>query len=441
MTAPVDFIRDFREAAPYIHYLRGKTLVIGIAGSLLSGSTLQTLAADLNLLASLGVRLVVVHGSRTQINTLAEAHGLTPQYHNGRRITDETTLAHAKQACGMVRSDIEAALSFGLSQTPLRGKPLSIAGGNFVSARPLGIIDGIDMGYTGIVRKIDTEAVRQRLNDGALVLISPLGHSLSGKTFNLSMGDIAEAAAVALQAEKLVYLVEQEGILNEHGQVLPNLSGQEARALLAGGRIQNNQQRLLQSAVNAVENGVQRTQILSGRQNGSLIAELFTRHGVGTSVARNAFMNIRQAQTGDIPDITALIRPHEEQGILLRRSREYLENHIGEFSVLEHDRRIYGCVALKTFTDPGIGELACLVVSPEAQDSGYGELLLEHLLEQARSRGIRTLYALSTHTGEWFLERGFQTAPSEALPPERLSEYHENGRKSKVFAYNVGANG
>ncbi|UOO82338.1 amino-acid N-acetyltransferase [Uruburuella testudinis] len=435
MNTSDSFVGDFREAAPYINYLRGKTLVIGIAGSLLSGAALRTLAADLNLLASLGVRLVVVHGSRSQISALEETDGHTPQYHNGRRITDEATLVHAKQACGMLRADIEAALSMGIAQAPQRGKSLNIAGGNFVSARPLGVIDGIDMGYTGRIRKIDTEAIRQRLNDGALVLISPLGHSLSGKTFNLSMGDIAEAAAIALQAEKLIYVVEQEGILDAEGSVVSNLSAKEARAMLDENRVQANQRRLLQSAINAVANRVQRTQILSGRQDGSLIRELFTRHGAGTSVAESAFMNIRQAQGTDIPDIITLIRPLEDQGVLLHRSREYLENHIGEFSILEHDRQIYGCVALKVFETGSRGELACLVVSPEAQDGGYGEYLLEHLLDSARARGIRTLFALSTHTGEWFIERGFQTASVEDLPPERQQEYHESGRKSKVFVY------
>ena len=410
--------------------------MIGIAGSLLEGASLRTLAADLFLLASLGVRLVVVHGSRSQISALAEARGHTPQYHNGRRITDEATLTHAKQACGMLRCDIEAALSIGMTTATQRSRALSIAAGNFVSARPLGVIDGIDMGYTGRVRKIDTESIRQRLDSGALVLISPLGHSLSGKTFNLSMGDIAEAAAIALAAEKLIYVVEQEGILDEHGTLISNLS-QEARELLDNQRAQPNQRRLLQSALNAVEKQVQRTQILSGRQDGSLIRELFTRHGAGTSVARAAFMTIRQAQSSDISAITTLIRPLEDEGVLLRRSREYLENHIGEFSILEHDRQIYGCVALKTFAQSEAGELACLVVSPEAQDGGYGELLLEHLLANARARGIRRLFALSTHTGEWFVERGFQAAAVADLPEERQQEYHQSRRQSKVFAYSL----
>lgn len=434
MNTSVGFVDDFREAAPYINYLRGKTLVIGVAASLLEGGPLKRLAADLNLLASLGVRLVLVHGSRVQITAALAARNLTPAYHNGRRITDETTLQLAKQAGGVLRSDIEAALCSSIPQTPQRSKPLSVASGNFLSARPLGVIDGIDMGYTGQVRKIDTDAIVNRLDSGALVLISPLGHSLSGKTFNLSMSDIAEAAAIALKAEKLIYLIEEEGILNSDGLLMTNLSAQEARQLLAQ---QPPQQRLIQSAINAVEHGVLRTQILSGRDDGSLIRELFTRHGAGTSVARDSFVNIRAAHSDDIPDIMALIRPLEEKGILLRRSREYLEDQIHTFSVLEHDRHIYGCVALKTFAEPHTGELACLVVSPDAQDSGYGELLLAHLFHKARQAGISKLFALSTHTGEWFVERGFQTAPPQDLPPERRQDLLDSGRNSKVFVYDL----
>lgn len=434
MNANVGFVGDFREAAPYINYLRGKTLVIGAASSLLEGEPLKRLAADLNLLASLGVRLVLVHGSRTQINRLLAADGQTPAYHRNRRITDEALLQTAKHAVGALRYDLEAALCSSISQSPQRNKPLTIAGGNFVSARPLGVIDGIDMGYTGVVRKIDTEAIRQRLDHGALVLISPMGYALSGKTFNLSMGDIAEATAIALQAEKLVYLVEEDGILDEAGRLKTNLSAEEARQMAQQPQ-HAAQARLLGYAVRAVENGVSRTQILNGREDGGLIRELFTRDGVGTSVARNAFVSIRRAHSIDIPNIMALIRPLEEQGILLRRSREYLENHINRFFVLEHDRHLYGCVALKTFADGTSGELACLVVSPDAQEGGYGERLLAHLFEQARVLKLQRLFALSTHTGEWFIERGFQTASPQDLPPERYQDYLDSGRNSKVFVY------
>ena len=428
------FVSDFREAAPYIHDLRGKTLVIGISGSLTEAEPLRRLAADFSLLAGLGVRLVLVHGACSTADRLAAAQGLEIAHFQGRRITGDALLQCVKQACGLIRCDIEAAL-YSVSQSLQRYKPLAAASGNFIAARPLGIIGGTDMGYTGIVRKVDAEALNQRLDHGAVVIISPLGYSLSGKVFHLTMTETAEAAATALQAEKLIYLTEADGIIGSDG-LISNLTADEARRLMEA-QPDSTQSRLLHHAVRAVENGVARTQILSGRADGSLLRELFTRHGVGTSVARSAFVHIRPARTGDIPRITALIRPLEEQGILLPRSQAYLENHIGSFSLLEHDRHVYGCIALKTFADPAAGELACLAVSPEARAGGYGEMLLGHLLQQARRLKMQRVFALTTHTGEWFLERGFRPAAAAELPPERYQDYTANGRNSQVLVYEL----
>lgn len=428
------FVSDFREAAPYIHDLRGKTLVIGISGSLMEAEPLGRLAADLNLLAGLGVRLVLVHGACRETDRIAAEQGLQVARFQGRRITTEALLQCVKQACGLIRCDIEAAL-YSVSQTLQRYKPLTTASGNFIAARPLGIIGGTDMGYTGVVRKVDAEALNQRLDHGAVVLISPLGYSLSGKVFHLSMTETAEAVATALQAEKLIYLTEAEGITGSNG-LISNLSADEARHLMAQ-QPDTAQSRLLHHAVQAVEHGVARVQILSGRADGHLLRELFTRHGAGTSIAQNAFVNIRAAQIGDVPHIAALIRPLEAQGILLHRSQAYLENHIGSFFVLEHDRHLYGCVALKTFGHAASGELACLAVSPQARAGGYGEMLLDHLLQQARRLKMQRVFALTTHTGEWFLERGFRAAAPTELPPERYQDYTANGRNSQVLVYEL----
>ena len=271
-----------------------------------------------------------------------------------------------------------------------------------------------------------------------MVLLNPLAASASGKLFNLSMAEIAETTAVALKADKLLFLIGQDGILDENGRLLSNLSAEEAEGRLKSGRICHRQHDLLDAALNAVGKGVGRCQILSGLNDGALIGELFTRNGTGTSIAQNPFMCIRPAEGGDIADIVTMIRPLEEAGILLRRSLRYLETHIGDFSVLEHDRRIYGCVAVKTFADaPDCSELACLAVSSEAQDGGYGELLLEHSLDKARRLGCKRLFALSTQTGDWFAERGFQTASPEDLPLERQREYRNSKRGSAVFVYEL----
>lgn len=396
MIVPDLFVAHFREAAPYIRQMLGKTLVAGIDDRLLEGDTLNKLAADIGLLSQLGIRLVLIHGARHFLDRHAAAQGRTPHYCRGLRVTDETSLEQAQQFAGTVRSRFEAALCGSVSGFA-RAPSVPLVSGNFLTARPIGVIDGTDMEYAGVIRKTDTAA----------------------------------SAAVSLQAEKLVYLTLSDGIARPDGTLAETLSAQEAQSLAehAGGETQ----RLISSAVAALEGGVHRVQILNGASDGSLLQELFTRNGIGTSIAKEAFVSIRQAHSGDIPHIAALIRPLEEQGILLHRSREYLENHISEFSILEHDGNLYGCAALKTFTEADCGEIACLAVSPQAQDGGYGERLLAHIIDKARGIGISRLFALSTNTGEWFAERGFQTASEDELPETRRKAYRSNGRNSHIL--------
>lgn len=428
------FVADFRQAAPYIHYLSGKTIVLAVSSHVLLAGKLASLAKDIQLLASLGVRLVLVHGTRQYLNQMMRAAGETLSYHRGWRITDEATLQQVKQACGMVRFDIEAALSSSPAQMPDRNqRRLRVASGNFLLAKPLGVMDGIDMGYTGRIRKVDAEAIQQRLNEGCLVLVSPLGQSLSGKSFNLGLDDAAQALAVTLKAEKLVFLASEDGVRSTDGALLSQLTAAEAQALLDNNAHSADMSRMLKAAIYVLENGVRRAHILCGLNDGSLIAELFTRQGSGTALAQSSFMRIRAADNHDIGDIIDLIAPLESAGILLPRNREYLENHIHEFSVLEHDCHVYGCVALKVFEQQHTGELACLVVSPDAQDGGYGELLLDYVLKQAKARGVHTLFALSTNTGDWFDERGFETAELSELPPARQEQYLQNKRRSKIY--------
>ncbi len=432
VTEPVSFVHAFREAAPYIHYLRGKTVVLAISSEVVRAESFALLAQDLNLLASLGVQLVLVHGVRDCVNELMQAAGLSLQYHQGRRITDETTLEKVKQACGMMRYDIEAALSMGQPHAPTPTR-LKIASGNFLSARPLGILHGVDMVFTGSIRKIDTHSIRQRLNEGCLVLVSPLGHSLSGRSFNLSLDEVAGELAMALQAEKLVFIGTETAVVDAEGQRISNLTADEAEQLLHTVPQAESVQRMLPALIKAVRHQVSRAQLISGLTDGSLFQELFTRNGTGTSLAKSAFVSVREANGNDIPDIIRLIRPLEEEGVLLHRSREYLENPIHEFSVLEHDRQVYGCVALKRYPGSAMAELACLVVAPEVQDEGYGEILLQHVQQQGRACHLSQIFALTTHTGDWFHERGFVDADLSELPPERQAQYRQDGRCSKIY--------
>lgn len=427
------FTHAFREAAPYINYLRGKTLVIGIASTLLNDQTIHSICSDFKLLASLGIKLVLVHGSSEPIQQLAKQQQHNITHHHHHRVTDETTLNYAKQACGALHFELSAALSSGIAGSLQKNCRLHISSGNYFSARPFGVIDGIDMGYTGRVRKVDSQALQNALQHQDIILISPLASSLSGQLFSLSMSDVAQSIAIAIHAEKLIFLVPEDGVLHQNGTLHHTLTTQEAHHLIGEGSILASQHTLLHAACHAVEQGVNRCQIISGNNDGALLEELFTQKGSGTSIAKTPFIHIRSAQTNDIADIMALTQPLEQAGILLKRSQDYFAEHIEQFYVLEHDRHIHGCVALKHYPNHHSAELACLVVAPNTQDSGYGEQLLAHILQQCKQHHIKQLFALTTHTSDWFCERGFRPAQLHELPPERQQAYQQSKRQSKIF--------
>lgn len=433
------FVQSFHEAAPYIHYLRGKTLVIGMTSELLANpKSLNLLAADFNLMAALGIRLVLLHGCDTHLAATCTSHRHTTHIHQNRRMIDDTMLLWAQQFCGVTQFQFQAALAMGVAQTPQRPPRLRLASGNFLTAKPLGIHNGMDMKWAGDIRKIDTSAIQDLLENQSIVWISPIASSLSGQNYVLSMPHMAAEVAIALRAEKLIFLTAENGIFNQQNQLIENLTAQQTQTLLQHNYLPNKQQTILHAALHALRHNISRTQILSGCPHGNLIRELFTRHGAGTSIAQDSFVSIRAANERDIVDIINLIRPLEERGILIPRSHEYLENHIHEFFMLEHDRQIEGCVAMKTFASrPDCAELACLVVSPHAQDGGYGEKLLAHVIDTAQKMGKTHLFALSTHTADWFCERGFQAAQPADLPKERLAEYTASGRQSKIFILNL----
>jgi amino-acid N-acetyltransferase len=427
-----EFVLSFREAAPYINAFRGKTFVIAINGETVADGCVPNIAQDINLLASLGVRIVLVHGARPQIEELLKRQGMSPQFHRERRVTDAATMAVVRQAFGATRHEIEGALSMSMPNSPMHGAHLRIGSGNYLTAQPLGVLDGVDMQYTGQVRKIDVAGISSRLEAGELVLISAIGYSPTGESFNLTMEEVATQTAVALQAEKLVYLVK-ETPPNSGFQPLPStLTAQQAEHMLAHAPLTPDIATVLPGAIRATRHGVPRAHLVSRDEDGAMLAELFTDGGNGTMVARDPLTRVRSASIDDIGDIMGLIRPLEEAGILVKRSRENLEMEIHQYSVLEDDGRIYGCVAMHPFPEASMAELACLAVSQERRDAGLGEMLLQHVEQQARRNQIEKLFVLTTQTAHWFIERGFADATLADLPVERQKMYNYQ-RRSKVF--------
>jgi amino-acid N-acetyltransferase len=429
---PQQFVAWLRAVAPYIHAFRGKTMVIGIAGELVSAGRLNALSHDLSLLNALGMRLVLVYGSRPQIDEQMKLRGAENLYHHGLRITDPVALECAKEATGEVRLDIEAAFSQGLPNTPMAHAAVRIVSGNMVTARPVGIVDGVDLQHTGLVRKVDVQAIRLALTSGAIVLLPPLGFSPTGEAFNLSMEDVASAAAIALDADKLLFLTETPGVIDAEGELVTELSEAQARSLLEAGGIAPETAFYLRYALKACDGGVARAHLVPFALDGSVLLELFLHDGVGTMVVEETLESLREATHEDVGGILALIRPLEDDGTLVRRDRALIEREIENFTVIEHDRVIFGCAALYPFPDAQMGEMACLAVSPEDQGQGDGERILMRIEQRARKAGLKKLFVLTTRAAHWFIKRGFVVGSIDDLPPGRQNLYNWQ-RKSQVL--------
>lgn len=427
------FVDWFRSSSPYINAFRGRTFVIVFGGEVIAEQRFTTLAHDIALLNSLGIRLVLVHGSRPQIEQRLRARKARIQYLHGRRITDKDALECVKEAAGVVSVEIEAMLSMGLANTPMAGARIRVASGNFVTARPLGILDGTDYLFTGRVRRIDHLAIQQQLEAGAIVLLSPIGYSPTGEIFNLTALEVASATAVALKADKLVCLVEARGLENASGQLLRELSPTAAEKELAvKPDLPQTIAEVIKHAIESCRAGVRRAHLIDQRRDGALLLELFTRDGIGTMITTDVYEGTRQAAIEDVGGILSLIDPLEKEGILVRRSREHLEIGIEQFTVIERDGMVIACAALHPFGEGKVGELACLAVHPNYQHSGHGEALLRFIENEAKRQGIERLFVLTTHASHWFQERGFQAAEFGSLPVARQSLYNYQ-RNSQVF--------
>jgi amino-acid N-acetyltransferase len=432
------FVRWFRQVAPYVHDFGGRTFVIGFGGEMLAErARFESFIHDVNVLASLEIRLVLVSGARPQIEAEMKAKGLRSRYAQGLRVTDEQALTVVKHAAGMLRVEIEALLSQGLPNSPMARAQIRVASGNYITARPIGVRNGVDFQFTGAVRKVDAAALSATLDVADIVLVPHLGYSSTGEVFNLTWEDVAESVAVALKADKLLMYTDKlptNKNTARKDEVVSELTADEAAALASAKKndLTPAARRALEHLARAVEGGVTRGHLVTRRAPGSLLLELFTHAGVGTMITADAVEKLRPAKIEDVRSMLALIEPLEAEGTLVKRSRELLESEIGNFLVIEHDARIVGCAALYPFPDDRSAEFACLAVANEYRDAGHAERLLKACEERAKGLKLRKVFALTTQAEHWFLEQGFRTAAVDALPEHRKALYNWR-RGSKVF--------
>ena len=436
-----ELVEGFRHSVPYINTHRGKTFVIMLGGEAIEHENFSSIVNDIGLLHSLGIRLVVVYGARPQIDANLAAHHHEPLYHKNIRVTDAKTLELVKQAAGTLQLDITARLSMSLNNTPLQGAHINVVSGYFIIAQPLGVDDGVDYCHSGRIRRIDEDAIHRQLDSGAIVLMGPVAVSVTGESFNLTSEEIATQLAIKLKAEKMIGFCSSQGVTNDDGDIVSELFPNEAQARVEAqeekGDYNSGTVRFLRGAVKACRSGVRRCHLISYQEDGALLQELFSRDGIGTQIVMESAEQIRRATINDIGGILELIRPLEQQGILVRRSREQLEMEIDKFTIIQRDNTTIACAALYPFPEEKIGEMACVAVHPDYRSSSRGEVLLERIAAQAKQSGLSKLFVLTTRSIHWFQERGFTPVDIDLLPESKKQLYNYQ-RKSKVLMADLG---
>ncbi|MES3015868.1 MAG: amino-acid N-acetyltransferase [Pseudomonadota bacterium] len=436
---PHTFVPWFRTVAPHIHAYHGKTFVVAITGELIAAGKLSSFAQDLAILHAMGIKLVLVHGFRPQVNEQLRSKGHEARYSHGLRITDAVALDSAQEAAGQLRFEIEAAFSQGLPNTPMANAIVRVVSGNFLTARPVGIVDGVDFIHSGVVRKVDGAAIRRAIDIGAMVLLSPFGFSPTGEAFNLTMEDVATATAIALQADKLLFITEVPGIHEDlsdpESSIDTELALADAEKLLTAlprPEKPTDPAFYLQYCVKACRAGVERSHILPFAMDGALLMEVFTHDGIGTMVVDEKLESLREATSDDIGGVLQLIEPFEQDGTLVKRSRTEIERDIGHYTVIEHDGVIFGCAALYPYPEAKTAEMAALTVSPQVQSQGDGERMLKRVEQRARAMGLDSIFVLTTRTMHWFIKRGFAQVDPDWLPEARKRKYNWD-RRSQVL--------
>ncbi|OKY26859.1 MULTISPECIES: amino-acid N-acetyltransferase [Thalassotalea] len=427
----LSYVKWFRNAAPYINAHRGKTVVLMFGGEAVTHPNFANIIHDIALMRSLGMRLVVVHGARPQIEDRMARRNIERIIENNIRVTDAETLVAVKDATGSMRLHIEALLTMGLANSPMHGSQIRVSTGNFVIAKPMGVRDGIDYKYTGKVRRIDAEGIQQQLEFGSIVLLSPIGYSPTGEVFNLALEDVATQTAIALQADKLITFTEGEGLTDSDNNLIRSCSVRTVKTLLDENDC-HVRQLLLRAIISCGENGVERCHCVSYQSDTALLQELFTRDGAGTLIAKDHKEQICTATIDDVGGILELIAPLEQEGILVKRSRELLEVEIHRFTVLKKEDVIIACAALYPYEEALAGEIACVAIHPEYRSGNRGERLMGELELRAKSKGLTSLFVLTTVSGHWFMEQGFIEQPLDKLPEGKKQMYNFQ-RKSQVL--------
>lgn len=418
-------VSDLRGILQYVPRFRERIFVVGVDGDIAGSANFANILLDIAVLRSLSIKVVLVHGASQQVAQLAEERGIAVSDPRGIGITDEPTLKLGIEAASRLTNEIMQ----GLTTVDLRA-----AYANAIIAHPAGILGGKDYLHTGRVERVDTKALGTLLSEGIVPVIPPMGFDGEGRTYRVNSDNIAIEVAVALQAMKVIFMSRSDGVVLD-GEIVKQLSIDETSDLLKRKRVtEANIVSKLEHAISACRQGVPRVHLLNGNVNEALLSEVFSHEGIGTMVYSNEYQQIRRIFKKDVRSVMALIRESVNNEELIRRRRADIIDRLEDYWVMEVDRTLVACVALHIYPGENVGELACLHVSKHHANEGFGLRLMKFVEDLARSKGLESLFALSTRAFMYFQQKGgFEETTADILPPERRQKYEQSARNSKVL--------
>jgi amino-acid N-acetyltransferase len=424
-----------RQGFSYAHRYRNAVFVMKLDGTVIDHPQFPLLIRDIALLQQVGIRVVLIPGARERIDEIIERYGFTTEYHRGIRITTDKTIPFARMAAFDVSNRL---------MTGLAGQDVNAVVGNWVRAKSLGVVDGVDYQFSGTMERILVEPVREVISMGMIPIFPCIGWNSAGKPYNLSSDELALQIATALRAEKLFFITTDGQMTTERFSCSKECGisrdGTISRidASTAGEFLEMNKDRedelfRIRLAQRACGQGIHRVHILDGRIEGVLLQEIFSNQGVGTMVHTNLYESIRDMKTSDVSDVLRIMDPYISDGILVPRDKQSLQQEYNDFVVFDVDGIVHGCAALHPFGEDQ-AEIAAVAVDPRYQGSGIGGRLVSFLIERARSRGIKQLFVLTTRTADWFERKGFRRAGLDDIPERKRLQYNSN-RNSSVLVY------
>jgi len=407
-TTQTDTLDWFRNTAPYINTHRGTTVVVGLRHGATTHHNFINVVHDLALMQSLGLRLVIVHEHQPIPLTPVPSEAMP------------TLIASILEA----RTHIERMFSMGLPNSPLHNARLRVISGNFVTARPVGVINGIDHGARGLVRHVDVGGITHALDGSSICLLSALGYSPAGELFALDALEVMRVVGRSIGADKLIIMSDFNGIKAQDGSLYRQLTVDSARAVTATA----DQRECIELACDACDVGIPRAHLISFQADGGLVKELYTHDGVGTMISPDEYEQVKLAEAHDLAGVIELIRPLQLEGLLVERSNDQIERDLGHYTVVTKDSRVIACAALIKNKESDIAEIASVATHPDYRDAGWGERLVDRLVEDAKKSNISRVYVRTTQTGHWFQELGFNAANETELPDieRQKAQYDRN---------------